>query len=165
MEGVEGGGSRLETQVDISLEQTRHLPTIRKTFTSSVPGNALSLSLSSFHRSFPLSSSLPPSLSIRCNPLVGAMQPRHLLHPSNAPHLFTVPPPPLPSRDNLRTGTEIALTIASRVTCAPAFPRRPFFTAEFNCRSSLLRRGRERNYQHGGDPIKFTYILRRVYLR
>lgn len=125
----------------------------------------LSLSLSSFHRSFPLSSSLPPSLSIRCNPLVGAMQPRHLLHPSNAPHLFTVPPPPLPSRDNLRTGTEIALTIASRVTCAPAFPRRPFFTAEFNCRSSLLRRGRERNYQHGGDPIKFTYILRRVYLR
>lgn len=46
VEGVEGGGSRLETQVDISLEQTRHLPTIRKTFTSSVPGNALSLSLS-----------------------------------------------------------------------------------------------------------------------
>lgn len=40
-EGVEGGGSRLETQVDISLEQTRHLPTIRKTFTSSVPGGAL----------------------------------------------------------------------------------------------------------------------------
>lgn len=39
-EGVEGGGSRLETQVDISLEQTRHLPTIRKTFTSSVPGGA-----------------------------------------------------------------------------------------------------------------------------
>lgn len=38
-EGVEGGGSRLETQVDISFEQTsRHLPTIRKTFTSSVPG-------------------------------------------------------------------------------------------------------------------------------
>lgn len=77
----------------------------------------------------PLFPSLPPSLSIRCNPLVGAMQPRHLLHPSNAPHLFTVPPPPPPlppSRDNLRTGTEIALTIASRVTCAPAFPRRPF---------------------------------------
>lgn len=41
VEGVEGGGSRLETQVDISLEQTRHLPTIRKTFTSSVPGGAL----------------------------------------------------------------------------------------------------------------------------
>lgn len=41
VEGVEGGGSRLETQVDISLEQTRHLPTIRKTFTSSVPGDAL----------------------------------------------------------------------------------------------------------------------------
>lgn len=40
-QGVEGGGSRLETQVDISLEQTRHLPTIRKTFTSSVPGGAL----------------------------------------------------------------------------------------------------------------------------
>ena len=41
VEGVEGGGSRLETQVDINLEQTRHLPTIRKTFTSSVPGGAL----------------------------------------------------------------------------------------------------------------------------
>lgn len=48
-----GGGSRLETQVDISLEQTRHLPTIRKTFTSSVPGNALS--------------STARALSIRCN--------------------------------------------------------------------------------------------------
>lgn len=41
--GVEGGGSRLETQVDISLEQTRHLPTIRKTFTSSVPRQCPSL--------------------------------------------------------------------------------------------------------------------------